>query len=213
MIGAALGKKLEDAHAFVDQHKILIGVIGKHDGIMKDLWNYRKLTNKAYTLEQIKKRNHYSILIREYLYNNQFTFFFAAENKTPLKEICDAFHSPHYALTVGNSDDLLKICSISKIDAINEENEIKIYNFENTVVPGDISKKCRFDKEKINFENLPIVYTLYTPQVFLLPTKFKFEGDERRVIEKKLFTFIHTPVTLSTPLDGYCINGKAVVLQ
>jgi len=209
MIGAALGKRLDAAHAFVEQNNILVSVYGTHEGLMKDLWNYRKLTGKEkkFTPEDIKNRMQYSILIREFLYSNNFIFFFASEKIEPLTQLKEAFGSPYYALTAGNSDDLLKICVISDIRDVKTE---KILRFENTLLPGDISKSYKYD---IDLKKIPIIQTLYTPQVFLLPTKFEFKGEERRVIERKPFTFISTPVTLSNPIDGYCIDGKAVVLQ
>jgi CRISPR-associated protein Cas5t len=209
MIGAALGKRLDDAHEFVEQNNILVSVYGTHEGIMKDLWNYRKLTGKEkkFTPEDIKNRMQYSILIREYLYSNDFIFFFASENPGPLRELQKFFRCPVYALTAGNSDDLLKICNITEIREIKSE---KIIRFENTVIPGDLSKSY---KHGIDLKQTPITQTLFTPQVFLLPTKFEFHGDERRVIKRKPFTFISTPVNLSNPIDGYNIDGKAVVLQ
>lgn len=209
MIGAALGKRLDEAHAFVEQNNILVSVYGTHQGVMKDLWNYRKLTGKEkkYTREDIKNRRQYSILIREYLYSNDFTFFFGSEKMEPLQQLKEAFSSPYYALTAGNSDDLLKICKISDITQVKTE---KINRFEFTLLPGDVSKHCKYD---IDLKQVPIIQTLYTPQVFLLPTKFVFTGEERRVSERKSFTFISTPVILDDPMDGYCIDGKAVVLQ
>lgn len=207
MIGAALGKRLDDAHAFVDQNNILVSVYGTHEGIMKDLWNYRKLSNKNYSVEEIKNRMHYSILIREFLYSNDFTFYFASENPEPLRQLQKSFRCPVYALTAGNSDDLLKICDISEIRELKSE---KIICFENTVIPGDLSKSC---KHRIDLKHTPITETLYTPQVFLLPTKFEFHGEARRVVERQPFTFISTPIKLSDPIDGYNIDGKAVVLQ
>lgn len=209
MIGAALGKRLDEAHKFVEHNNILFSVYGTHEGIMKDLWNYRKLTGKEknYTPEDIKNRMQYSILIREYLYSNDFIFFFASENPESLRQLQKTFSCPVYALTAGNSDDLLKICKISEINEVKSE---KILRFENTLIPGDLSKSCKYG---IDLKQTSITQTLYTPQVFLLPTKFEFIGDERRVIERKLFTFISTPVNLSMPIDGYNLDGKAVVLQ
>lgn len=209
MIGAALGKRLDEAHKFVEQNNILVSVYGTHEGIMKDLWNYRKLTGKEknYTPEDIKNRMQYSILIREYLYSNDFIFFFASENHESLRQLQKSFSCPVYALTAGNSDDLLKICKISEINEVKSE---KILRFENTLIPGDLSKSCKYG---IDLKQTSITQTLYTPQVFLLPTKFEFIGDERRVIERKPFTFISTPVNLSMPIDGYNLDGKAVVLQ
>jgi CRISPR-associated protein Cas5t len=209
MIGAALGKRLDEAYVFVEQNHILVSVYGTHEGLMKDLWNYRKLTGKekSFTQEDIKNRRQYSILIREFLFSNEFTFFFAAEKSEPLQQLKEAFSSPYYALTAGNSDDLLKICTIFDIREIQPE---KVCRFENTVIPGDVSRSYKHD---IDLKQVPITQTLYTPQVYFLPTKFEFNGEERRVIERKPFTFVSTPVTLSTPLDGYCMDGKAVVLQ
>ncbi len=209
MIGAALGKRLDDAYEFAEQNNILVSVYGTHEGIMKDLWNYRKLTGKEkkYTQEDIKNRMQYSILIREYLYSNDFIFFFASENVEPLRQLQKFVRYPVYALTAGNSDDLLKICNITEIREIKPE---KIIRFENTVIPGDLSKSCKYG---IDLRQTPITQILYTPQVFLLPTKFEFHGEERRVIERKPFTFISTPINLSDPIDGYNIDGKAVVLQ
>lgn len=209
MIGAALGLRLDEAHTYVEQNTILISVYGTHKGIMKDLWNYRKLSGKEkkFTPEDVKNRMQYSILIREFLFSNDFVFYFASDKADPLVKMQKGFSCPVYALTAGNSDDLLKVCSISDIREINPE---KVTRFENTVIPGDISREY---KHIVDFKQTKITETLYTPQVFLLPTKFEFQGDERRVIERKSFTFISTPILLSNPLDGYCIDGKAVVFQ
>jgi CRISPR-associated protein Cas5t len=209
MIGAALGLNLENAHKHVDQNKILVSVYGKHKGMMKDLWNYRKLTGKEknYTSEDIKNRKHYSILIREYLCYNDFLIYFASEKSEPLEELSNALFSPVYPLTAGNSDDLLKICRISEISTVNAE---KINQFEYTILPGDVSKSYKPD---IDFNEIPITKTIYTPQVFLLPTRFEFKGEERRVTERKSFTFVSTPVIIENPIEGYVIDGKKVVLQ
>ncbi len=209
MIGAALGFNLEMAHKYVEQNKISVGIYGKHKGMMKDLWNYRKLTGKEkkYTNEDIKNRRQYSILIREYLCYNDFSIYLASEKLEPLEELRKAIFSPVYALTAGNSDDLLKICKISEISSINSE---KINQFEYTILPGDVSKSYKHD---IDFKILPITTTVFTPQVFLLPTRFEFNGEERRVIERKSFTFVSTPVIIENPIEGYVIDGKKVVLQ
>lgn len=206
MIGAALGLSLEEAHKFVEENKIQIGVYGYNKGLMRDLWNYRKLTGKNYTEEDIKSRKHYSILIREYLFENRFLFYFGSNNTEKLKELKSAFLSPVYPLTTGNSDDLLKICEIGEIC---QKEQSKLKTFEYTVLPGDLSQLYNND---IDFNQLPIVQTVNTPQVFLLPTKFIFEGDERRVTERQKFTFISTPVKLKTEIGGYTVNGRNVVL-
>ena len=198
MLGAAIGLNLEDAHEYAEQNEILVGVYGTHTGMMKDLWNYRKI-----------KRNECisSILIREYLYHNDFVISFGSQNKEPLEKLRTAFLSPVYPITAGNSDDLLKIIQITDISIVKSE---KLSQFEHTVLPEDISKSC---KHNIDFDNLPITQTVYTPQVFRLPTKFTFDGDERRVAERKPFTFISSSVNVETPIDGYTVEGNNIVLQ
>jgi len=198
MLGAAVGLNLEDAHEYAEQNEILVGVYGTHKGMMKDLWNYRKIKRK----ECIS-----SILIREYLYQNDFVISFGSQNKEPLEKLRTAFSSPVYPITAGNSDDLLKIIRITGISTVNSE---KLSQFEHTVLPGDISKSC---KHNIDFDKLPITQTVYTPQVFHLPTKFTFDGDERRVAERKPFTFISSSVNVETPIEGYIVEGNHIVLQ
>ena len=198
MLGAAIGLNLEDAHEYAEQNEILIGVYGTHKGMMKDLWNYRKIKRT----ECIS-----SILIREYLYHNDFVISFGSQNKEPLEKLRTAFLSPVYPITAGNSDDLLKIIRITDLSTINSE---MLSQFEHTVLPEDVSKSC---KHNIDFDKLPITQTVYTPQVFRLPTKFTFDGDERRVAERKPFTFISSSVNVETPIEGYIIEGNNIVLQ
>lgn len=209
MMGAAIGLNMESALEYAEQNEILVGVYGTHKGMMKDLWNYRKITGKekTYSYEDIKSRMHYSILIREYLYHNDLVISFGSQNKGHLEKLRLAFQSPVYSITAGNSDDLLKIIQITDISTTNSE---KLTQFEHTVLPGDLSKSCKHD---IDFNKLPITQTVYTPQVFRLPTKFTFDGDERRVAERKPFTFISSPVSVETPIEGYTVEGNNIVLQ
>lgn len=208
MMGASLGLSLEEVHKLVEEQDFLVGVYGLNKGLMRDLWNYRKLTGKEkkYTEDDIKNRRQYSVLIREYLFENQFIFYFGSNELEKLEHLRSAFLSPRYPLTVGNSDDLFKIC---KVGDVIEEKKHKLNKFEYTVLPGDLSQLCKND---IDFSQIPVVQSVSTPQVFLLPTKFTFNGDERRVSERQKFTFVSTPVKLKIEIDGYTVDGKNVVL-
>lgn len=208
MMGAAMGLAIQDAHAFSRTHGIKIGVYGTHKGLMRDLWNYRKVTEKekGYGPTDIKNRKHYSILIREYLTDCEFTFFFGAISKESLTEIREAMARPVYALTAGNSDDLLKITAISPIQEVNEEPNTQ---FDHTIIPGDISAQCQ---PAIDFRKLPVTQTVDTPQVFLLPTQFVFDGDKRTVTERMKFTFVGSPVTLASPINACAFDGKNIVM-
>jgi len=208
MTGAALGLSLPEVHEFTAEHGLRVGVRGLHKGRMRDLWNYRKVTGKEkrYTPEDVRNRRHYSILIREYLTDCDFMFFFGAESTEPLEMIREAMKSPVYALTAGNSDDLLKITTITPINEVNAE---LLAQFDHTILPGDLSAECT---PAVDFRQLPVTQTVDTPQTFLLPTAFEFEGDQRTVTERMKFTFVGSPVTLQTPVMGYVIDGKRVVL-
>ena len=67
LMGAALGLSIADAHSFVRENGISVSVYGKSRGMMKDLWNYRKVTTKSFSESEMKSRPHYSVLTREYL--------------------------------------------------------------------------------------------------------------------------------------------------
>lgn len=209
MIGAAKGLGLEAAHSYVDENNILVGMTGSHKGQMKDLWNYRKITGKEknYTEEQIKNRMHFSVLIREYLFDCEFTLYFGMGTQKVAAELKECFMSPCYALTIGNSDDLFKVQTIS--DVI-EASTTEWRQFENTMLPGELSSAY---KPNIDLKNMPITQSINSPQVYLLPTKFTFNGEKRRVAERKLFTFIGSPVELDVPVQAYVVNSVGVVLH
>jgi len=209
LMGAALGLSLEEAHQFADESGIRVSVSGTHQGIMKDLWNYRKVkTNNKFSAEKLKSRPHYSVLTREYLVYPSFTFVYAAETKEKLEMIRRAFESPVYALTAGNSDDLLKIQKISSIEDAQSE---VLAEFENTVLPGDVSSLCTYDVKAL-LKDKPITFSLKMPEVFSLPTGFSFKGDIRTGVKPRPFTFVSNPVSLKEPLHGYVIGGKNYVL-
>lgn len=209
MIGAAKGLGLEAAHNYVNENNILVGMIGSHKGMMKDLWNYRKITGKEknYTEEQIKNRMHFSVLIREYLFDCEFTLYFGVNTQEVAAELNECFRSPFYALTIGNSDDLFKVQTISDVV---KESSAEWRHFENTMLPGEFSSAY---KPNIDLKRMPITQSVNSPQVYLLPTRFTFAGEERRVAERKLFTFIGSPVELNVPVQAYVVNSVGVVLH
>jgi len=209
LMGAALGFSIQEVHAFAREQGILVSVSGTHKGFMKDLWNYRKVTvkEKDFSQEKIKNRHHYSVITREYLVFPLFTFVYASESKEPLEKIRDAFSHPVYALTAGNSDDLLKIEFCSEINDVQPE---KLVDFKNTILPGDMTQRFKYDIKSM-IQEKPVTFSLRMPEVFSLPTDFSFDGDIRIGIEKRHFTFIRDQVTLHEPVDGYRIEGENYV--
>ncbi len=198
LMGAALGMNFNDAMNFREQKGILFGVIGSHKGEMRDLWKYNKIKSG----ESLK-----DVLIREYLTDFSMTVAIGSKDKAILSEVRNCFCNPKYALTAGNSDDLLKIC---RITAVCEVNSDQCSDFENTVLPGDQTQDYKPPNDFL--KNTPITYTVRAPQVFLLPTEFKFDGEERRVSKREQFTFVGSPLRLKNPILVYKIDDISVVL-
>lgn len=197
LMGAAIGVSFEEAMEIREEKGILFGVIGSSKGEMRDLWKY----NKVKSGESLK-----DVLIREYL--TDFSLFIAvgSNDKVILSKIKDVFYCPHYALTVGNSDDLLKVCRISDIMEAEEKESL---DFKNTVLPGDQTPEY---ESLIDLKKTPIIYKVRAPQVFLLPTAFNFYGEERRVKKREQFTFVGSPIRLKKPILVHLVNEEVFVL-
>ena len=208
LLGAALGLPLPQAHDFAKDHGVLVSVSGSHQGFMKDLWNYRKVTTKEFAAEELKGRPHYSVLTREYLVYPSFTFIYASEDVSALRNMAAAFRNPAYALSAGNSDDLLKVTKVSEVA---EVSFAPLQQFENTVLPGNLVSQCKYDI-KAALQNKPVTFSFRMPEVFTLPTSFSFSGELRTGIDPQPFTFVRDAVTLTEPLEGCTVNGKNYVL-
>ena len=197
LMGAALGLNFENAMKCRKENGILFGVRGSNKGEMRDLWKYNKIKSG----ESLK-----DVLIREYLTDVMLAIAIGSESREALSKVKDSFSNPKYALSAGNSDDLLKVCSVGNITEVKEE---QWSEFENTVLPGNQT----FQYESlIDLKNTPITYKIKAPQVFLLPTEFSFVGEERRVSRREQFTFVGSPIRLRDPIHAYRIDDFTVAL-
>lgn len=196
MAGAALGLNFSEAMC-LRENGLNCGVWGKHMGESKDLWKYTKIKSG----EAIP-----AVLTREILTDLELLIVFASDDSDKLEELRRSFCSPQFALTAGTSDDLVKIYYVS--DLINAD-PMPISHVANTILPGDHSRNYEVD---IDIKTLVTKKTVYAPKVFLLPTSFTFNGEERRVKNREMFTFIDVPVTLNKPVAGIMAENKAVPL-
>lgn len=197
MMGAALGLTYQDALNYRDKQVVHFGISGSHRGEMRDLWKY----NKVKSGEVLK-----DVLIREYLTDCKLTIIIGSQSEEVVSEIREGFKNPTYALSAGNSDNLMKLREISDIAVAKEE---LCSDFENTVLPGNQLSEY---KPLIDFENLPVTYTVRSPRVFLLPTTFEFDGEERRVNSREEFTFVGSAIRIRHPVPSYRIGDLAVAL-
>jgi len=192
LMGAAIGMEFKDVMEFREQRNILFGIVGSNKGEMKDLWKYNKIKSG----ETLK-----DVLIREYVTDFSLTLAIASEDQAILSQIRDGFCNPRYALTLGNSDDLFKI---KYIGPVVEAKIVQCSVFENTILAGDQT----LDYESaIDLKNTSITYRVRAPQVFLLPTAFNFNGEERRVSKREQFTFVGSPIKLKNPISAYMIEN------
>ncbi|MBF0538989.1 MAG: CRISPR-associated protein Cas5 [Nitrospirae bacterium] len=197
LMGAAMGLDIEAAMNFRADNKISFGVSATYKGELRDLWKY----NKVKTKETLK-----DVLIREFLVDYELTLVIASKDEKALSEINGAFGDPKYALTLGNSDDLLKIRRIGNIVTAQQSQST---DFENTVLP-DIRA---FEYESmIDLKDTPITYRVRAPQIYLLPTAFSFTVRQRRVSKREHFIFVGSPIRLKNPITAYTIDDLQVVL-
>ncbi len=197
LLGAALGLSFEQAMHYKKKNKIRFGITGKSEGKYKDLWKYRKIKQG-----QILS----AVLLREYLYNFQMELYITADDLSIMKEVKTSFQNPYYALTLGSSDDLLKII---KVGDIKETEETFISNFRDTILPGDYSANYIANYK---IEEIPLLQEIYAPQVHLLPTDFDFDGEKRHIRKREPFTIVNIPIKLKEPIQGLYVGGREVAL-
>jgi len=197
ILGAAAGFSCQEVQDYCDDNEVLVGILGTSQSRYTDLWKYYKIKSK----EIIS-----AVLSREFLFQLNFELIYVCKKRKVIDDMKLWFSDPKYAITAGNSDDLAKITSISKVSEV-ELAEQDMFN--NTILPGDHSDNYI---SNIDISRVPLMQSLFVPQVYLLPSKFTFTGHIRKVSQRRHYTFIDTPITLSTPAPGINIDGRSVAL-
>lgn len=201
LAGAALGLDFKDSLDFFKKNKIGLGCIIRKEGFGKDLWRYTKI--KISTKEVTS-----DILIREFFYGVNAKLFFACNNNSIIDRLFMSFNEPYYALTLGNSDDLVKIMSIDIVEEVIQQ--VK-RNVKNTWIAENRIKDYELDWEYI--KSIPIKISIKPPIVKNLPVDFKFNENKERVATKYLkFTFFEEAHLLKKPVKVYSFNNNLVPL-
>jgi len=197
--GAALGFEFKEALEYFKDNRISVGCMLINNGKGKDLWNYSKIKDK----KVIK-----AILLREFLYDVTADIFFACEDSKKIDELYDSFINPQYALSLGNSDDVVKILKVDRCSNIKstEDNTIR-----DTWIEGNYINDFELDWDKI--KALPIKRTIKPPIVKNLPVDFSFTKNDERIATKfNKFTFLGDVHMLKQPVPVYDFMGKRVPL-
>lgn len=199
LAGAAMGYEFKDALKFFKENKISVGCILNNNGNGKDLWNYSKIKVK-----EVKK----AILLREFLYDVRADIFFACEDDKKIDKLYDSFCNPQYALSLGNSDDIVKILNVNRC------NDIKMMKdkiIRDTWIAGNYINDFELDWEKV--KSFPIKMTIKPPIVKNLPVDFNFTDNNERIATKfHKFTFLSDFHMLINPVPVYDFNGKRTPL-
>lgn len=197
LLGAAAGWSFQEAVHFCQEHGIKLGVIGTCQGRFKDLWKYQKIKSDG----RIS-----AVLLREYLADLAMCIYITADDRRIVDKLRGSFLNPCYALTAGNSDDLLKI---KRVGNVVPGEVIESFQFSHTILAGNHVGNY---ESMIDLNTVPLMQEIYAPQVYLLPTEFEFNGEERRVRKRKPFTFVDTPIKLRKPIMALQVGDKAVEL-
>lgn len=196
--GAAIGKNFEETLEFFKQHNIGVGCVGNHQGSGGDLWNYTKLKSGSKTEKDI--------VIREFLYGFQGELFYICKDEKIAKALYNAFLSPSYGLTLGNSDDLIKIKRVTWYDKV-EKGESG--SLSNTWICGDVLSEIELNWNEI--KETPIVQTITPPSVKTLPTDYVFDNKGARQGQVYYdFTFLGDKQKLAHPIPVYLFQRTAV---
>jgi len=207
LMGAAIGLSYEDAYNFAIENRLFFGVTGTSNGSMKDLWNYRKFTSKEkkFTPEDVAQRKNYSIVLKEYLYKCEFNLYYGCTVSETMERIVTGFYYPHYPLSAGSSDDLLKVISVERF----EKDLGNSRQFRDTVIEGDLRGQYEVSDDIFN---KPIYDQIKSPRTFSLPVKFEFEGQVRKVKARRSYTFIGDRIELKDQRQCLIYDGENVEL-
>jgi CRISPR-associated protein Cas5t len=173
LAGAAMGLSPMKSQEFFEDNWVF-GVYGETKGKANDLWKFTK------DIRTQKK----DILTKEILYFNSFIIVFSSENLDKIEKLKNAFESPKYALTLGNSDSIAKIMNIEISDFFEKSKMVK-----NCLIGGDIIS------EVISNMNNDLAFSIYNtsePITYDLPVKFKYKSEygERSISKRKKYLLL-----------------------
>ena len=201
--GAALGFSPLMAQEFFDQNEFDIGIYGTYEGKCSDTWKYNKGIRDMRLYNPEKDG---SVIQKEYLIFSSFLIAFSSNHTEALEQLNHAFQNPIYALTMGNSDSLAHVKTIT-------ENAEKFNSSEiaNCFVKGDIVDQVMGLANKGNFE-----FSIYSNDTLTydLPVRFEYENDygKRSVSKIDTFSLIVNKMKVNYKIEGLDYENKFIPL-
>lgn len=188
--GAAIGLSPKESQEHFNKNDFEIGVYGFSNGITKDLWKYRKLKGSGFISD---------ILTREILVGNEFILVYGNEKDELIEDLSNAIKNPKYALTLGNSDSLAKVISLTE-PSKSESDEVS-----HCILEGDVVNEVLSNSSNgLDFS----IYTTSDPITHDLPVKFEYESDYgvRRIVKRNKYSFIGEKMKLNVKKRGIVTN-------
>jgi len=193
LAGAAMGLSALMAQHFFDDHEFEIGIVGHHEGKVKDTWKYNKRSSAMHLYDPLLDG---SIVKREHLIKNLFFIVFASDNEISINKLKNSFENPIFALTMGNSDALAKIKAIHDDLIIMEDNKVS-----NCLLAGDaIGEVLKQAGKNPVFS----IYQSSEPIKFDLPVRFNYKSDygKRSIARVETFSFVTIEMQLNFNVRG-----------
>lgn len=194
MIGAAMGYSPQEVNEkILPQLKVAI-LIDAIEGEVKDLWKIKKVTNYSKGDEKMEdcvivgNKSYYgAVLLRELLYQPQYTIYLTSEKTDLLNEIFASLQNPQWALSLGREDELVKLqCQPEWID-LDEQQDLW---FSNTVLPFDVNQ-AKYELDPLSIQACGRRRRIVPPMVYKLPMEFDYQDSgERSGINLQHFTAI-----------------------
>lgn len=202
LAGAALGLSPLMAQAFFEAHDFQVGIAGRSEGRMNDTWKYNRRTSNMHLYDSLLDG---SVIRREHLVQNQFWIVFGTTDSAAFERLKNAFYSPHFALTMGNSDALAKVKIVDDVELAQSS------ALEHCLVEGDIvGETLRRASERFSFS----IYQTSEPISIDLPTRFDYKSDygKRNIRETTTFSFVGSTMQLNFEVEGVKVEEMFVPL-
>lgn len=193
MLGAALGITPKEVNQeWLIPERFKVGIVGNSQAVVKDLWQYRKYTEKhikGYYDGKEETPWYRAVIVRELLFRSSFILYLTCENNSDLNLLENALKNPAWALSLGREDELIRIDNIDK-RAIEPSVDTKNVEFRNTQLPVDVNELKLSPKlsELQNFEKVNLLN--YAPSVQKLHKQFSYTGNDRHAIDYSIVSFI-----------------------
>lgn len=205
MAGAAMGLSPKASQEYFADPDWEMGVYCYSRGTANDLWKFFHID-----------KGQRSVILRELRHDNTLFLAFGHQDISRIKAIQQAFMAPAYPLCTG-SNDMLAHVHRSWIT----ESTTTSRNLAHCMVAGDIVEEVMSNTGNgLSFS----IYSSREPTSYQIPTAFSYESIKqkgevkipeeygfRKVIRRKLFSFIGEPIALNIEKQGLQVNESVFI--